>query len=443
MKAVLICPAERPGMSFLAEAKPLALFPALGKTVIQHWLEHLASLGARQVQILAADRPEQIRAFVGSGSRWGLQVDVAPEMRELTVEEARLKHCRGQTEGWLGHPFDVVTMDYLPTLPKFPLFDSYSGWYRVLLSLLERGIFPNYIGLRQLRPGVWVGRHARIAAGATIHAPCWIGNNVWIGANTQVGPHTVIEDEAFVDSGATVVSSVVGPSTYIGHGSELRSCFALGSRLVNWQSNAATVVPDTFLISALKAPRPVKYTVGLLARAAALLALAVTLAPATFVVLRSWLQGQPAFRLRKAVRPTPGAEPPIAKPVLYYELLHTGRWFRRWPQLWNVFQGDFAWVGNRPLTSIQAGTLSNDFERLWLAAPIGLCSLADATGAIDSFDDEARAHASYFAVCANWRLRFWIVMRVLRTMAVPAPATEEGTFAVPVPEPVVKHQGQV
>ena len=66
--------------------------------------------------------------------------------------------------------------------------------------------------------------------------------------------------------------------------------------------------------------------------------------------------------------------------------------------------GDFTWVGNRPLTREQAQQLETEFEQLWLAAPVGFFSLADTFGGGDEFDDEARAHSSFYAVRAGARL---------------------------------------
>jgi len=94
-------------------------------------------------------------------------------------------------------------------------------------------------------------------------------------------------------------------------------------------------------------------------------------------------------------------------------LFSDGGWLRRWPQLWQVACDEFAWVGNRPLNPSQAARLSSDFERLWLAAPIGLISLADAEGCDEIFSDAARAHASFYAAGANWRLDLAILARAL------------------------------
>ena len=62
MKALLICPAERPAIGTLAEAVPLVNVPLFGKSLIEYWLEYLSSRDAKEVFILAADRPELVRA---------------------------------------------------------------------------------------------------------------------------------------------------------------------------------------------------------------------------------------------------------------------------------------------------------------------------------------------------------------------------------------------
>jgi hypothetical protein len=53
MKALLICPDERFGLAALAEWVPLANLSVLGKTLVAYWLEHLATLGAQEVLVLA------------------------------------------------------------------------------------------------------------------------------------------------------------------------------------------------------------------------------------------------------------------------------------------------------------------------------------------------------------------------------------------------------
>ena len=131
-------------------------------------------------------------------------------------------------------------------------------------------------------------------------------------------------------------------------------------------------------------------------------------------ILKVKLRGWPVLTPRLAVRPrAPDAVAVPGDTMIYYELIGADVWLRRWPQLWSIVRGQFAWVGNRPLSPEQAGGLANDFERLWLAAPIGLFSLADAEGSAEPFSDEARAHASYYAAEKNWRLDWAVLAHAL------------------------------
>jgi hypothetical protein len=173
-------------------------------------------------------------------------------------------------------------------------------------------------------------------------------------------------------------------------------------------------VPDAFLLCSLARQKSPFERVGVLSRLAAALVMVVTLPFALFIALTAMLRGLTPLRPMLAVRPRSfnAGVVPVAT-LVYYELRSTAGWMRRWPQLWNIVRGNFAWVGNRPLTPRQAADLTSDFERLWLAAPLGFLSLADAEGCNEFYSDEARAHASYYAAQANWRLNASVFARAL------------------------------
>jgi len=222
----------------------------------------------------------------------------------------------------------------------------------------------------------------------------------------------VVEDRVFVESGATICQSVVGPETFVGKLTDLEDSLAWGTTLVNWRTGSSLEVADPFLLGSLHKRSSLKKP-NWLARVAALWLMLATFPAAACVMWRSKRQGGPALRRKQAVRPHagPSASPPPL--VSYYELASVNRWLRRWPQLWNIARGQFTWVGNRPLSPADAAELANEFERLWLAAPIGLVSLAAALGCPQAFSDEARAHASYYAVKANRWLDCSIFLRAI------------------------------
>src|SRR6185312_1066687 len=115
---LLICPAERNSVAALGESVPLAVVPVLGKTLVDYWLEHLASIGAKEILIIADDRAKEVAAHVGDGARWGLRVTVQDEIAERTVAEARAKFKSADNSNWLAAPNDMIFMDRLPQAPE-------------------------------------------------------------------------------------------------------------------------------------------------------------------------------------------------------------------------------------------------------------------------------------------------------------------------------------
>jgi hypothetical protein len=410
MNALLICPADRPAVGELAARCPLATTPLLGRSLLEYWIEALAARGVKHVTVLASDRPTRVRAHVGDGRRWGIQLDVLPTAHELTAEEARRKFLRGG-EG------EVIVLDHLPDQPGLPLFDSYAGWFAAVRAWLPHAVTPGRIGVRQVMPGVWIGLRAEVDPTARLIAPCWIGDYARIGPRAVVGPGAVVDDRSVVEEGARVVESLVGPDTYVGRFVSVEQSLALGRLLIHAGLNSSVHVPDPFLLADLT-ERPVRgQRTPWPGRIAAGLAMLTTSPFAVGVIALSLVRGVSPWHLRLALRCQRGARHGAQETFAYYELTGARTWLRRWPQFWSVLRGDMTWVGNRPLRPSQALNLVSDFERLWLDAPVGLISLADAHGCPDGMSDEAMAHASFYAVHANRRLDAFIFSRCLLAAA--------------------------
>jgi len=183
----------------------------------------------------------------------------------------------------------------------------------------------------------------------------------------------------------------------VGALTEVRKSLAWGRDLLNLTNGSITEVTDHFLLGELGPPtRPPSS--NLLARAAALLALGLT----SPLLLGAWIKnsgtGEPLFRRKIALRSGSRVAGPVGDTLVYYELAGLRSKCRRWPQLWAIAQGKFRWIGNRPLAPEEAVQLQGEFDQLWLTAPTGLFSLADALGDPENLSDETRAHASFYAV---------------------------------------------
>ena len=266
MKAMLICPSARPAVTPLSEFTPLAAVPLLGESLVEYWLTHLALLGVKQVRILADDRPEQIQALVDNGARWGLTAEVTTESRELTPAQAQIKYA---------HEFPntapeniIATLDHFPGSPELPLFTSYADFFAALVAWMPKAKTIDRVGVHELQPGIWVGLHVHISPDARLQAPCWVGHCAYVGAGATIGPNAVVEDRAFVEGGAEVIASVVGTDTFVGQLLALQDSLALGGTLVNWKTSSCAVVPDAFMLCALRRPVIAKHHENFLDRIA-------------------------------------------------------------------------------------------------------------------------------------------------------------------------------
>jgi len=415
MKALLICPNDRPSAAFYTRQAPLALVPLLGRTALDRVLSRLARKGVHHVRILAADRPEEIREYVGGGKPWGVEAEVIPVPGDLSVDEAKGRY------GWNwiveakknDSDLQVVTMDTWPGDATTPLWENAAQWFDNLLSHIDT-TGADSVGMREVTPGVWMSTRARVSSRATLIAPCWIGHNAWIGSQATIGPRAIVENDACIDEGAEVVDSHVGPATYVGSLTELRQSFAWGAGLLNWMNGSFVEVCDPLLLDDLGQQFRQRPGSSIIGRFLALLTLLLTWPIAAFAFLRANADGLPLFITHRGVRAPINQRIAFARTLNWSEMNGVRGLLRRWPQLWNIVRGSFSWVGNRPLNYEQAGELVSEYEHLWLHVPPGLISMADAEECTEPFGDVARAHAAFYAVHASRRLDLTLLLRVFK-----------------------------
>lgn len=254
MKAILICPAERSAMALVSGELPLANMCLLGQTLLEYWLSHFSARAAESVLVLANDRPELAAPLVASGARWGLSARIAIERRELTPSQALLKYGAEMKSGAEAPVIEVL--DHFPKLSQHPLFNSYGGLFEGLQAWIPRAVTPDRVGMRQVRPGIWISSSARISPQARLQAPCWVGQHVVVGPGAILGPGTMVEDGAVIGGSAEILASWIAPHTFVGRLARVTQSIASGNQLVNWQTGSVTSVPDPFVLSSLGHARP-------------------------------------------------------------------------------------------------------------------------------------------------------------------------------------------
>ena len=401
-RVLLICPDPSPALTAVTGGLPLALATFLGKPLIEHALDGLARNGASHVRILASDRPSDIRAYLMSGTAWGLAIELIPEPSELTPAAAAEKHA-----AFL--PDSTVPLSSLPQAPLIPLLPDPAAWHRARIALLPI-LAPTQIGTHSPAEGIWLGLKARVDPSASLTPPCWIGPNSIIRARASIGPNAFIESDSLVDSDASVSDSTVDCRTYLGSMIRLAHSIASGASLLNWQNSSLTRLTDAFLLSPL-AP-PAESASSLPARTLALLALFLSSPILIPAAIAAALSRNPLFLQHAAALPSDPGNP--LRSISYLSMPTLGPRFARWPSLWRIVTGHFAWTGNPPLTPPEAANLTGEFESLWLHTPPGLFTAPEAEGCSPPWDDAARAHAALFASSPSTAWRWKLITKGLR-----------------------------
>ena len=229
--AHIYCPDPIQEAPFLSQSTPVALSPALGRTLIGVWLEWLQTKGVRRVNVYVSDRPEKVRKKIGAGDSWGLKVEVIPAQTDPTLPEfqRQLKdqHDAGDHEEagfriFLNHlPDPALETEGKSEKDSRPI--TYSGWFNSLVEFAPKILEIDPHGVSEVRDGIQIGIRSRIDESATLMAPCWIGEGVSIGHGARIGPNTIIESHSIIGDNAIVEDSWVWTETFVGELTEVRN----------------------------------------------------------------------------------------------------------------------------------------------------------------------------------------------------------------------------
>jgi NDP-sugar pyrophosphorylase family protein len=101
---------------------------------------------------------------------------------------------------------------------------------------------------REVKPGVWVGEHARIHRTARVLAPAFVGTHAKLRAASVVTRCSAVEHHAEVDCGTVLEDTTVLPYTYVGAGLDASHAVAGFGRLVHLRRDAEVEIGDARLL---------------------------------------------------------------------------------------------------------------------------------------------------------------------------------------------------
>ena len=159
---------------------------------------------------------------------------------------------------------------------------------------------------QEIRPGVWAGEGARIARGARVLAPAFVGAHCRVRRNAVVTRCSALEHHSSVECGTVIENSTLLPFTQVGAGLDINGAVIGNKRLVHLRREVEVAIEDPkFLDTAAQSTswRALRYAVAL-----------AGYLPAQFLrgVFATSHRGQPA-QLPAAIKaPSPALKTPAA-----------------------------------------------------------------------------------------------------------------------------------
>ncbi|WP_069946864.1 N-acetylmuramate alpha-1-phosphate uridylyltransferase MurU [Microbulbifer aggregans] len=172
--AMLLAAGYGKRMRPLTDQTPKPLLQVAGKPLIEHALERLAAIGVRRVVINLGHLGEKIRARLGSGERWGLDIRYSVEVEPLETAGGIIKAlpllgeapflvvngdvwCDFDLSGWLAEPLPEGCPGRLLMVPNPP--HNPEGDFGIDHGLLSGTAKPRYTfsGISWLRPEMLTG----------------------------------------------------------------------------------------------------------------------------------------------------------------------------------------------------------------------------------------------------------------------------------------------
>src|SRR5512140_3298260 len=149
MKGLILSGGKGTRLRPLTYTSAKQLVPVANKPVLFYGLEAMADAGIRQVGIVVGDTAAEIRAAVGDGSRWGLEVTYIEQDAPRGLAHAVLV-----SEPYLGHePFVMYLGDNLLNKGIRPFVEQFVASRPAALILLTRVPDPQMFGVAELRDG--------------------------------------------------------------------------------------------------------------------------------------------------------------------------------------------------------------------------------------------------------------------------------------------------
>lgn len=412
----------------LANCPNAALFEIAGRPLLQRQLQWLRDNGINDVVIEVAGgaHPSALYDWLLSDDPLLGRCTILPTERPLGARQLAIRAGVATDEAVMALPADVLAQGELaePLVPgRYTMYAPseldaapvilavepvegpeqparlHDGWAMRIRSALEAhalscaalmGSAPGVlIHGAEVKPGVWLGRGARVADDAQLRPPVFIGPDARVFARAEVGPRVTLGRASVIERDAQLTDCSVAPNTLVGEGTRARSAHLCEARMTSLSDGTLTVVDDPLVLTRVQTPG----RVALGSRLVALLLIAPLLLPWLLLTLLLMPWRRPFRTL--IVRGAPLHVGSLGVPLL-----------DSYPALFDVAAGLRSLLGPTDLTLLEA--LPRD-----LGLPAGAIDVLPALAPSERLDTQLRL-LRWYALHKARSLDFWLWMRRFR-----------------------------
>lgn len=267
-QAVLIdydCPAE---LAPLTSKRAVSTLTVGGKPIIQHWCEHLADAGVRELILILSTNPENVRDFVQDGSRWGFTkvlYQYHPALKNWFDVEAIIKSRADDSTFIINlHSLPILALEKIPYSTYFwkgrPVAHQYSEGIRPITSIDSlwqanmdylQGDVPCLKGAEPVNEsGLTASPESHIAEGVDLQLVNIIGPRTVVREQVKLN-NSVIGSGCYLEPSAHIKMSVVLDDTYVGSHIDIRYAVVDGPLIHRIDIGATTWIDDPHILSRL------------------------------------------------------------------------------------------------------------------------------------------------------------------------------------------------